>query len=217
MLKYKAEIKGDIFMIKNYIFDFGNVLARFNPDELTEIYVKDEAYRKTVSEIVFDRLYWDRLDDGSITDDEVKQAFCKRLPKELHESACLVYDGWVGLKTPINGMQKLVADIKAQGGKLYLLSNISIGFAENYHKNSWVNELFSLFDGLVFSGPIGIVKPDRKIFEHLLKLYNLKAEECIFIDDSLKNVVGAENVGIKGYLFDGDADKLRKELNIPEI
>ncbi len=201
-------------MIKNYIFDFGNVLARFNPDELTSIYIENEAYRKTVSEIVFDRLYWDRLDDGSITDDEVKEAFCKRLPKELHESACLVYDGWIGLKTPIDGMQKLVADIKAQGGKLFLLSNISIGFANNYHKNAWVNNLFSLFDGLVFSGPIGIVKPDREIFEYLLNNYYLKAEECIFIDDSPKNINGAEKVGIKGYLFDGNADKLRKALNI---
>lgn len=201
-------------MIKNYIFDFGNVLARFNPDELTSIYIENEAYRKTVSEIVFDRLYWDRLDDGSITDDEVKEAFCKRLPKELHESACLVYDGWLGLKTPIDGMQKLVADIKAQGGKLFLLSNISIGFANNYHKNAWVNNLFSLFDGLVFSGPIGIVKPDREIFEYLLNNYYLKAEECIFIDDSPKNINGAEKVGIKGYLFDGNADKLRKALNI---
>lgn len=202
-------------MIKNYIFDFGNVLARFNPDELTAIYIKDEAYRKIVSEIVFDRIYWDRLDDGSITDDEVKDAFCKRLPAELHKGACLVYDGWIGLKTPIDGMQKLVADIKLQGGKLYLLSNISKGFAEGYRNNTWVNELFSLFDGLVFSGPIGIVKPDRKIFEYLLNQYNLKAEECIFIDDSPKNIAGAENAGIKGYLFDGDADKLRKSLNVP--
>ena len=202
-------------MIKNYIFDFGNVLARFNPDELTAIHIKDEAYRKIVSEIVFDRIYWDRLDDGSITDDEVKEAVCKRLPVELHKGACLVYDGWIGLKTPIDGMQKLVADIKLQGGKLYLLSNISKGFAEGYRNNAWVNELFSLFDGLVFSGPIGIVKPDRKIFEYLLNQYNLKAEECIFIDDSPKNIAGAENAGIKGYLFDGDADKLRKSLNVP--
>ncbi len=203
-------------MIKNYIFDFGNVLARFNPDELTAIHIKDENKRKVVSEIVFDRLYWDKLDAGTITDDEVKSGICSRLPKELHEGACLVYDGWIGLKTPIDGMQKLVADIKTQSGKLYLLSNISIGFAENYHKNAWVSELLSLFDGLVFSGPIGIVKPDIKIFRYLLDTYNLNADECIFIDDSPKNISGAEKVGIKGYLFDGDAKRLRQELNITD-
>ena len=139
------------------------------------------------------------------------------MPEELHNGACQVYDGWIYLKKPIDGMQKLVADIKSQGGKLYLLSNISKGFAENYHKNVWVGELLSLFDGLVFSGPLGIVKPDAKIFNYLLDTYNLNADECIFIDDSPKNVLGAEKVGIKGYLFDGDAKKLRKELDIADF
>lgn len=206
-----------MLLIKNYIFDFGNVLARFDPEELTAIHIKDEACRKIVSEVVFDRLYWDKLDNGTITDSEVKAMFCKRLPASLHKSACLVYDSWIQLKTPVDGMEKLAADIKAQGGKLYLLSNISIGFAEGYHTNVWVNELFSLFDGLVFSAPIGIVKPDRKIFEYLLNRYGLKAEECVFIDDSPKNISGAEKVGIKGYLFDGDAEKLRKELDITDV
>ncbi len=201
-------------MIKNYIFDFGNVLARFNPDELTAIYIDDPDDRRIVSDTVFDRLYWDRLDDGSITDDEVKSAFCSRLPEKLHEGAIKVYDGWIDLKIPIDGMRELVSDIKRQGGGLYLLSNISIGFAENYHKNKWVSELFSLFDGLVFSGPLGIVKPDKEIFMHLLNKYNLNKEECIFIDDSPKNIAGAENVGIKGYLFDGNAETLREFLNI---
>ena len=45
-------------------------------------------------------------------------------------------------------------------------------------------------------------------------LLNIKADETIFIDDSKKNVLGAEDVGIKGYLFDGDADKLRKDIGI---
>ena len=204
-------------MIKNYIFDFGNVLARFYPEELTEMYIKDKAAVKLVSEIVFDRLYWDRLDDGTITDEEVKREVCRRLPQEYHKAACEVYDGWLFLKHPVEGMQKLVRDVKRQGGKLYLLSNISIGFAENYHKNKWVSELLSLFDGLVFSGPLGIVKPDRRIFEYLINEYKLNREECIFIDDSPKNIAGAENVGIKGYLFDGDADKLRRELNISDF
>ena len=57
-----------------------------------------------------------------------------------------------------------------------------------------------------------MVKPNAEIFEYILKKYSLKAEECVFIDDSEKNIVGCEAVGIKGYLFDGDADKLRKHL-----
>lgn len=201
-------------MIKNYIFDFGNVLVRFDPDALTAVCVEDVSTRKVITEVVFDRQYWDKLDAGKITDDEVKTAIRSRLPEELQAIACEVFDRWIELRTPVEGMPELVEDIKKQGGKLYLLSNISIGFAENYYRNSWVSELFSRFDGLVFSGPLGIVKPHKEIFEHLLSTYDLKPEECIFIDDKAENVAGGEAVGIKGYIFDGDAAKLRKMLNI---
>lgn len=199
-------------MIRNYIFDFGNVLARFDPNELTAVHVKDINTRKTVSDVVFDRLYWDRLDDGSITDSEVKAGICSRLPQELHDCACRVYDDWIVSMPTIEGMREVVADVKARGGKLYLLSNISIGFAETYADNAAVNDMLDLFDGLVFSGPIGLAKPNRAIYEHLLDRFQLTADECLFIDDNAGNIAGAKLVGIHGYLFDGDVMTLRKSL-----
>ncbi|MBR5538279.1 MAG: HAD family phosphatase [Clostridia bacterium] len=201
-------------MIKNYIFDFGNVLARFDTDALTAVAVKDEKDREIVRNVIFDRLYWDRLDAGTITDEEVKEGFRSRLPERLYGAACEAYDRWTMIDIPVPGMPELVKDIKKNGGKLFLLSNISIGFAENYHKNPFASELFSRFDGLVFSGPLGITKPNKEIFEYLLKTYLLNAEDCIFVDDREDNIAGAEAAGIKGYLFDGDAEKLRKILNV---
>lgn len=201
-------------MFKNYIFDFGNVLCKFNPEKLTEKYVSNPEDVKAVSRVVFDRIYWDKLDKGTIEDKEVKEEIVKRLPPELSECACKAYDNWVFNLPAIEGMESLVKDIHSRGGKLYLLSSISKGFAENYNKVAWINKLFSLFDGIVLSGTIGIVKPHREIFEHLLRKYSLNAEECIFIDDSQKNIDGAEAIGIKGYLFDGDATRLREFLNI---
>lgn len=202
-------------MIRNYIFDFGNVLARFSPEEMTAAYFSDPETIRTVSAAVFDRLYWNKMDKGTITDEEVKQGFCSRLPEQLQESACQLYDHWFELLPPIDGMQDLVADIKNHGGKLFVISDISIGFAEGYHRNPWVRELFAQFDGLVFSGPIGITKPNPEIFHHLLDRYSLIPQECIFIDDRPDNVIGAETVGIRGYRFDGDAQKLRNALGIP--
>lgn len=199
-------------MIKNYIFDFGNVLANFYEEMLTAPYVEDETLRKTISEVVFDRLYWDKLDDGSITDDEVRTEIRRRLPEEHGELGCLVYDSWVKTLTPVPGMEELVADLKQTGKKLYLLSNISIGFAESYREIPWLDRLLGMFDGLVFSGVIAMVKPDGEIFEYLLNTYSLKPEECLFIDDRQENIDGAEEVGIHGYLFGGDAEKLRRYL-----
>ncbi len=203
-------------MIKNYIFDFGNVLARFDPDELTAVHVHNADTRKIVSDVVFDRLYWDRLDNGSITDREVKARICSRLPNELHACACRVYDDWIVSMPAIKGMREVVADVKAQGGKLYLLSNISIGFAETYAANPAVKDVLDLFDGLVFSGPIGLAKPNRAIYEYLLNRFHLTAEECLFIDDNAGNIAAAKAVGIHGYLFDGDVNALRKSLFLEE-
>jgi len=200
-------------MITNYIFDFGNVLGEFYPERFTARFVEDEEVRDTVSDVVFDRLYWDRLDDGSITDEEVKEGIRSRLG-ELGELGCRVYDSWVTNLTPVPGMEKLVEDLSKTEAKIYLLSNISTGFAESYHQNPWIEELFSLFDGLVFSGVVEMVKPNKEIFEYILRTFDLKGEECLFIDDNSGNIRGAASVGIKGYLFDGDAEKLREFLNL---
>ena len=199
-------------MIKNYIFDFGNVLCEFSPEKLTAKYVESAEGIQKVSEVVFDRLYWDKLDKGTIEDEEVKAEIRKRLPASLAENACKAYDNWVVNLPAIDGMEDVVKWVHSRGGKLYLLSSISRGFAENYNKVPWIKDLFSLFDGIVLSGTIGMVKPHREIFEYLLNTYSLKAAECIFIDDSQKNIEGAEKVDIKGYLFDGNAKKLKDYL-----
>ena len=70
-------------MYKNIIIDFGQVIVHFDPLYMTSRYINDKADIDLVSEVVFDRLYWDRLDDGTITDDEVKTEICKRLPERL--------------------------------------------------------------------------------------------------------------------------------------
>ena len=200
-------------MIRNVIFDFGNVLARFEPRDMVAHFEPNPRNADLLTEVVFDRLYWNDADAGTITDDETKTAFCTRLPPELHAVACNIYDAWPTLLPPIDGMATLVKDLKNRGYNLYLLSNISNKFADEYRGVPWLAELFSLFDGLVFSAPIGLVKPHREIYEHLLTRFSLNADECVFIDDSPQNIDGCEAVGIRGILFEGDA-ALRDRLQV---
>lgn len=197
---------------QNYIFDFGQVLVRFDPEYMTHAEIAEPAQVKALKDIVFDRLYWDPLDAGAMTDEQAKAAICSRLPAESHADACRVYDRWLFHLPPIKGMEELLRQIKADGGKLFLLSNISIGFAQNWAQVPQLRALFSLFEGLVFSGPLGITKPNKAIFDHLLNTYGLRAEDSCFIDDSQKNVAGAEAAGIAGILFSGDAEALKKRL-----
>lgn len=201
-------------MLKNYIFDFGNVIANFYPDKLTGCCVSDPKLCTTLSGIVFDRLYWDRLDDGTITDEEVKNAICKRVPDGTEELACRVYDSWINNLTPINDICELIYDIRQNNGRLYLLSNISKGFADGYANVKWIKDVLDNFDGLVMSGTVGLTKPNNDIYEYLLNKYSLKAGECVFVDDSSVNIEGAKKAGINGYLFDGDIRRLRDYLGL---
>lgn len=199
-------------MFKNYIFDFGQVIVKFDPYYMTSHYIESEEDIKLVSDVVFDRLYWDKLDEGTITDEEVKTEILKRLPEHLHKNAILAYDNWYMNIPLIEGIENIISMLKSKGKKIYILSNISIGFADNYYKNNDVKRVLSLFDGLVFSGKIGLIKPSADIFNYLLNKFDLKAQETVFIDDSVKNIDGAKKVGIRGYLFDGDVEKLKYHI-----
>ncbi len=204
-------------MIKNIVFDFGRVIVDFEETKMTRFYIKDERLVDLVRDTVFDRLYWDRLDLGTITDDELKACVAERLPKELVFAAHAVYDHWIDHIDPIPGIEDAVRAARERFEGLYLLSNISIKFAEEYKQNPAIDRILSLFDGLVFSGPLHLIKPDERIFRYLLDTYGLSADECLFIDDSEKNIASAEKLGLHTYLFDGDTGKLTeflKELSL---
>ncbi len=201
-------------MIKNYIFDFGKVIVEFEPEYMISPYIEDESIVKSVGEVVFDRFYWDKLDEGTITDDEVKSGICSRLPKQLHKTACTVYDHWYEHLPFVLGMPELIRDIKKSGGRLFLISNISKTFAAEYSNVKELKNLFGLFDGLVFSAPLGIKKPSKEIFNYLTEKYDINVDEAVFIDDNAENINGAQKIGIKGYLFDGDVQRLRESLNV---
>ena len=199
-------------MYKNYIFDFGNVLVRFCPIELTKCVVKDEEDAKLITDVIFNPIYWEKLDSGEVTDSRARERIVNSLPKELAEAGGEVFDNWIKNMPPIYEMIEVVEKLKADGKKLYILSNISKGFAEKYQDYPWIKELFSKFDGLVFSGVVGMIKPDKRIFEYILNKYHLNAEECLFIDDNENNVLSAKKVGINTYLFDGDVEKIKEFL-----
>lgn len=199
-------------MIKNIIFDFGRVIVDFDETKMTRVYIKDEALVPLVRDVIFDRLYWDPLDIGGITDGELKASAAERLPKEILPEALAVYDHWIDHLDPLPGIEEAILAARARVKGLYLLSNISEKFANEYESNPVMKRVLSPFDGLVFSGPLRLIKPDARIFHYLLDTYGLNADECLFIDDSPKNIAGAEAVGIHTYLFDGDAYKLKKYI-----
>ena len=196
-------------MIKNVVFDFGQVMIHYEPKYMVGKYVTDESDAALLETVVFDRLYWDKLDSGTITDREVVENSCARLPERLHAVAETIYYNWIYNIPEIDGMRDLVQDIKESFGvRVFLLSNISKYFAEHADEIPVLKE----FEACIFSAVCGYVKPDRAIFQHLCHECNIQPNETVFIDDNENNIKGAQAFGIQGYLFDGNAEKLRKYL-----
>lgn len=197
-------------MIRNLIFDFGNVLVRFDPAAIVRQCVPSCAAndRALLAQVCFDRAYWDRMDAGTLDEPEAAALACTRLPESLHPAARAIFANWYRVLPELDGMAALLASLRAHGYRLYLLSNISRGFA------AYCDALPILqpFDGRVLSGPIGLVKPSAEIFSHLLDRYRLRAAECLFIDDMPRNIAGANAVGIDAILFPGRADALCAQL-----
>ena len=95
-------------MIKNVIFDFGQVMIRFDPAYMVGRYVQDGEDAALLRNVIFDRLYWDPLDAGTITDEKVVAAIGTRIPARLHEVAEKIYYHWIYNIPEIEGMRALV-------------------------------------------------------------------------------------------------------------
>lgn len=197
-------------MIKNVIFDFGQVIIHFVPEMMVSPYVTDKDDKALICDVLFDRLYWDKLDKGAITNEGVLEQCHKRLPKSLWAVTDKIYYNWIYNVPEIDGMRELIMKLKKKYNvRLFLLSNISNYFVEHAYEFS----IFTLFDKCIYSAPLGIVKPSLEIFDYLCKTCNIEPSEAIFIDDNENNIASAKKFGLNGYIFDGDAKKLEAYLD----
>ncbi len=178
---------------------------------MTSRYVPAEYAREAAS-VLFDTFYWSRMDKGIINEADIMADIVKnkKLPEQILPQAEQVLANWHNHLQPMDGMWELV-DGLSKKYRIYLLSNISVSFSENYRCPS-LEPLFKNFSGFVFSGPLHVIKPQREIFEHLFDKYGLKAEDCVFVDDNINNTSAAESYGIRSYCFDGNAAALREFL-----
>ncbi|MDO5345054.1 MAG: HAD family phosphatase [Lachnospiraceae bacterium] len=198
-------------MIKNIVFDMGNVLVKYSAEPTCEHFIEDTADRERVRTAVFTSPEWILMDMGVITDEQALRQICTRLPERLHEAAALCLRDWhLYNMNPIGEMEQVLRDLKARDFGVYVLSNAAIRL-----KEIWPG-LFpapECYDGVLFSAEVKCIKPQKEIYEHFFTRFRLKPEECFFIDDLPSNIEGARACGMDGYCFgDGDVERLRKVL-----
>ena len=196
-------------MIRNVVFDMGQVLIHWDFHLLlTPFHLTDEEEAAVVREL-FTGVEWVRLDRGTITEEGVVESVCKRLPEHLHGCVGEVVRNWhQRTLEPMEGMAELLHELKALGLHIYLLSNANLKLRSYFPRIPGAE----CFDGLMVSAEEKLLKPQHEIFEVLLKRFDLKAEECFFVDDSPANVEGAQRAGLNAVVFYGDVPRLRKEL-----
>ncbi|MBQ8404554.1 MAG: HAD family phosphatase [Clostridia bacterium] len=192
-------------MFKNIIFDCGKVIMQYDERYICSFVAEDKDDIELLATVAMARKYWNAFDEGTLTEEVYLREVKKELPAHLHGAVEKLCAEWTSHMPPVPGMEAVVRELHENGKKLYLLSNFNQRLRGELH----LAPALKMFDGLVISGEIGMVKPNADIYEYLLDTYKLDPAECIFVDDREDNIEAGEKVGIKGYLFDGDAEKLR--------
>ncbi len=185
----------------------GRVLINFDPDLFVARLSLNEEDAKLLRKHVFDSPCWVMLDWGYMTNEEAILWMSQQLPEHLRKYVPQLVNHWHDPIIRIEGMEEVVSEVREQGYKIYLLSN-----AGPQHHDYWERIPGSqYFDGKVVSAYEKLMKPQREIYGCLLKRYNLKAEECLFIDDYPPNILSAQLMGIQSVVFEGTA-QLREQL-----
>jgi len=186
---------------KNVVFDVGQVLISFVPQELLTKMFPPEIAQALMPPVLFGGDTWLRMDEGVYHAEEAAHIIAEKAgrpdlaPYVLH--FMLNFSKYKDLLPAAD----LVYELKKMGKKLYIISNYGIEtFAATQET---FPDLFSQFDGMIISAHEKLLKPDPRIYQLLFDRYQLKAEECVFIDDHEANVQGARNVGMQAIHYTG--------------
>ena len=181
-------------MIKNIIFDLGNVLVKYSPENFLNKYVKKENQEDFIINI-FKSKDWLELDRGTLSYEDAIEVFTKRVPEEKESIEKLFRENISSCISPIEENVEIMRKLKNNGYNVYILSNFHQPAFE-YIRESW--DFIREFNGDVVSCYYHYIKPEREIYETLLNKYNLTPSETIFIDDVDTNINRAKELGIGG-------------------
>ncbi|MBK8821670.1 MAG: HAD family phosphatase [Anaerolineales bacterium] len=191
--------------IRAIFFDFGGVIMR------TEY----QSPRQKLAERF--NMDYDEIDKAVFGSDSARRASLGEITEEKH---------WAEIakrfKQPASEMQafrdmffggdvidrSLVETIRSLRGNFHtgLISNAWSGLRDFITKENVID----VFETVVISAEVGVVKPSAGIYELALKQANVKADEAVFVDDMPVNIEACEKVGMKGVLFNDPQESLKR-------
>ena len=179
------------------ILDMGNVLLEWNKDKILKAVAKTQKDYLILDKAIFQSGLWERLDLGTLTREELVDKVLSLLGDIYKKKVEEVIWNWPAYIDIYTEVFPLLACLKENGHRIFVLSNTSPVFYELLKDQ--LAPLEKILDGFVLSCDIKAIKSNRKMFEEILRKYQLDPANCVFLDDIADNTNMAESLGIKAY------------------
>jgi 2-haloacid dehalogenase len=191
----------------NIVFDLGKVLIDWDPRYLYRKVFEDEADMEWFLATVCHPNWNLELDRGRSFDDGVIEATARH--PDYAEEIAMYRDRWMEMVPgAIEGSVAILEELHISGVPLYAITNWN---GDSFRATRSRFGFLALFREIIVSGDEKLLKPDPAIYKLLTTRHALKTNECLFIDDSMKNVLGAKALGWQGHHFTSP-EHLRKDL-----
>jgi putative hydrolase of the HAD superfamily len=194
--------------IRNIIFDLGGVLLDWNPDKILQSFYSDSASRTLLMDELFLHPEWRAFNRGGLREAELVASVRGRTGRPVAELTALLHAVRESLVTKPDTVA-LLRSLHRRGIPLYCLSDMPVSVYAHVRLR---HEFWDAFSGIVISGEVKMMKPEREVFQHLLTRFKLEARQTVFVDDLPLNIEGARAVGLHAIQFI-DAAQCARDLD----
>ena len=185
-------------MIKNIVFDIGNVLFGYDPHYILHQLLPENKFHSEYLTHFINAQIWQDLDRGSIEESSLVDMLVNKInDPNLEDNLQIIIQNFIYHLHLINGSRELFLTLK-RIYPIFLLSNFQ---AVPYSKLREIHPFLYQADGAIISAHHQLMKPEPEIYQKLLNKYRLIPEETVFIDDLPDNIAAANALGIKGIVF----------------
>lgn len=193
-------------MIKNLVFDLGNVLIEWNSEKILTSFEPEKERQQILRQAIFDSGVWHQTDKGELSLKEACDEVLAQLDDSYHPAVQNIFYNWYEVVEVYSGLQEQIGLWADQGYRIYILSTT----CEIFYRieKAGLLPIYPLLSGYILSSEVGIVKPEPEIYQKLLKKYGIEPTESVFIDDIQANLDTAAELGFETILAEKESDNI---------
>ena len=193
-------------MIRNLVFDLGNVLIEWNSEKILTFFEPEKERRQLLRRAIFESGVWHQTDKGELSLKEACDEVLVQLDDSYHPAVQNIFYNWYEIVEVYSGLQEQILLWAEQGYRIYILSTT----CEIFYRieKAGLLPIYPLLSGYILSSEVGVVKPEPEIYQKLLKKYGIEPTESVFIDDIQANLDTAAELGFETILAERESDNI---------